>query len=589
MSDHHFDLVVHATHEAHVKIGGIGAVLDGLLGSPAYRAAVGRTIVVGAINVWNHIEMERLTSPANQMTILYSSIHGINQIADDLAGAYRAIESSMNVRLVYGLRSFGPFQYEVILVDAMGIAGQTINSFKFYCFDHWGLDSARYETQWEYSFYMNAAEPLYAALEAVTRGMAPGASRYIIAHEWVGLPVVFSAVLHDPGRYKTVFYAHEVAIARRLVEDNGGHDTRFYNALRVGLAQGHSLEAVFGDQSSYFKHAVVLRGGVCNGLFAVGDLVMDELRFLGGIVGSKPIDLVYNGVPAAPIDLERKEHSRELMIRYADSLLGYRPDYVFTHVSRMVVSKAFWRDLRVLEHLDRMLYDQGKRAVHFVVATSDPAGRLPGDIFRWEQEYGWPVGHRADNGDLRGEEDHFFFHGIEPFHWGHGNIRVVLVNQFGWSRARCGMRMPEEMTFEDLRIGTDLEFGESIYEPFGIAQVEPLSSGALCVVSNVCGCNGFIHRANGDPNFGNVVVGDYTSLPPGWAVWSPWDALWIDRGVRDGIEAHNSYGVAQRVNDLLPRSPAGMARLLQAGQAVARGMSWDVVVADYLVPALARL
>ncbi len=33
-------LVVHATHEAGYKIGGIGAVFDGLLSSPVYDAAV---------------------------------------------------------------------------------------------------------------------------------------------------------------------------------------------------------------------------------------------------------------------------------------------------------------------------------------------------------------------------------------------------------------------------------------------------------------------------------------------------------------------------------------------------------------------
>ena len=72
-------LVVHATHEAGFKIGGIGAVLDGLLGAPAYNAAVSRTIVVGPLNPWNGDEMERLTAPRNHLNIIYSSLHGINQ------------------------------------------------------------------------------------------------------------------------------------------------------------------------------------------------------------------------------------------------------------------------------------------------------------------------------------------------------------------------------------------------------------------------------------------------------------------------------------------------------------------------------
>ncbi|MGC8781512.1 MAG: hypothetical protein ACP5UQ_11660, partial [Anaerolineae bacterium] len=149
-------------------------------------------------------------------------------------------------------------------------------------------------------------------------------------------------------------------------------------------------------------------------------------------------------------------------------------------------------------------------------------------------------------------------------------------------------RMPEGMTFNDLRIGTDLEFGQSIYEPFGIAQLEPLTAGALCVVSNVCGCVGFVRRAAGESAPPNLVVADYVSLPPGWNLVSPWDALRIERATRDGIEAHNSLLAAQQIADRLPRDNAGRSHLLEEGQRVARGMSWDVVARDYLLPALRR-
>ena len=82
-------LVVHATHEAGFKIGGIGAVLDGLLGAPAYNAAVSRTIVVGPLNPWNGEEMERLTAPRNRLSIIYSSLQGVNQASEALAGRLR--------------------------------------------------------------------------------------------------------------------------------------------------------------------------------------------------------------------------------------------------------------------------------------------------------------------------------------------------------------------------------------------------------------------------------------------------------------------------------------------------------------------
>jgi hypothetical protein len=588
MSDAPLTLVVHATHEAGLKLGGIGAVLDGLLNTPSYAAAVQRTIVAGPINTWNPVEMERLTSPANQLTIIFSSIHGIDQAPNELSQRLRDIEEQMRVRFLYGRRFFGGTEHEVLLVDAGGIAGEVINSYKFHLWQHWGLPASRHETSWEFSFYLNAGEPLYAAIEAITADWPLDARRFIIAHEWLGLPLAFSALLRDADRYKTIFYAHEVATARQLVESHDGHDTRFYNALRLGMEQGYSLDEVFGDQSWFYKHAMLQRAGVCHRLFAVGDLVEHELRFLGGAFREKPIDLVYNGIPAAAVSLEQKLVSRELLLDYAQSLLGYRPDYLFTHVTRMVASKALWRDLRVLEHLEWTLAAQGKRAVFFVVSTAVPTGRLPDDVRRWEWEYGWPVSHRADNGDLQDAEVAFYYHQIEPFHWGRQATRIIMVNQFGWDRERCGDRMPEAMRFADLRTGSDLEFGQSIYEPFGIAQLEPLGAGALCVISSVCGSIGFVSQAGGAEGAANMIVGDYVHIPPEWRLWSAWDALRIDRSVRDGLEFRNSLRVAQGIAARLPQDDADRVALLAEGQRVAAGMSWEVVARDLFLPALDR-
>lgn len=265
------------------------------------------------------------------------------------------------------------------------------------------------------------------------------------------------------------------------------------------------------------------------------------------------------------------------------------PDYGFTHVTRLVTSKALWRDLRVMDHLDRVLRQEGKRAVLFVLSSSNAAGRRPEWVHAWEAQYGWPVGHRGDNGDLLDLEQPFFFDNVEPFNARASNSQVVFVNQFGWSRDRCGERMPVEMDFIDIRRGSDLEFGQSIYEPFGIAQVEPLNFGALCCVSNVCGCVGFANRAaEGLEKLPNMVVADYVSLPQGYWLNSPYDALRIDQGVRDWIEGNNSAAAAQTIFDRLPRTPAEIEALLTRGSEIAKKMSWDVVVQDYLLPGMKR-
>jgi hypothetical protein len=299
---------------------------------------------------------------------------------------------------------------------------------------------------------------------------------------------------------------------------------------------------------------------------------------------------VYNGIPDGDTTLLAKLESKRRLQLYCERLWGYVPDYVFTHVTRLVLSKALWRDLRVMDHLDGMLADMGKRAVLFVLSTSTPGGRRPEWVNAWEAQYSWPVGHRGDNGDLIGQEVGYFFDGVEPFNQRSRQSKVVFVNQFGWNQESVGSRMPAEMEFLDIRQGSDLEFGQSIYEPFGIAQVEPLNYGALCCVSNVCGCVGFAERAAGGlQNLPNMVVADYVSLPPDYWLGSPYDALWIDRSVREWIEGQNSVAAARTIAERLPKTKKATEALIARGQEIANAMSWDVVARDYLLPALYRL
>ncbi|HXF62819.1 MAG TPA: hypothetical protein VNK95_14440 [Caldilineaceae bacterium] len=585
-------LVVHATHEAGVKVGGIGAVLDGLLGAESYGRQVQRTVLVGPMYANDPLMLERLNSPRSGITIWYSSLHGrFDGVPEAQRAALQAVEQTFRVALLYGVRRFGAAEHEVLLVDVTAPDLNQVNSFKYYLWENYGIDAARYSWNPEFNLYVAIAPPLFAALRAIGAGagLAPD-EKFIIAHEWLGLPFVFAAQLTEPGQWRTIFYAHETATARRLIEEHSGHDTRFYNALYKAKEWGLSLEAVFGNQDDLFKHPLIRQAARCDAIFAVGDLVVEELRFMGGALGQASIDLVYNGVPAPDTTvLAHLESKRRLQV-YCEKLLGYVPDYVFTHVSRMVLSKALWRDLRVMEHLDRLLAEEGKRAVLFVLSTAAPAGRRPEWVEAWEAQYGWPVGHRAGNGDLIDQEVPFFFDGVEPFNARAGQSRVVLVNQFGWSRERCGTRMPAEMEFLDIRQGTDLEFGQSIYEPFGIAQVETLAFGALCCVSNVCGCIGFADRAAGGlAHLPNLIIADYVTLPQGYWLGSPYDALGIDRSVRDWIESANSAAAARAIFDRLPRSRSALEALLERGQETARRMSWEVVTTDYLLPALRKL
>ena len=599
MQEPHFDLVVHATHEAGFKVGGIGAVLDGLLSTAAYNAAVKRTLLIGPMEVDNQVEMDRLNAPQNQLQIIYSSWHQIDQAPAGLSAGLREIEERFRVRLLYGRRIFTPWraasgstggahEHEVLLVDGRWADLEQANAFKLELWRHYRIESDHYEWNQEFDLVVRAAKPAFAALNLLI-GDQDG-SRYMIAHEWLGMPLAFCAQIQVPSAWRLIFYAHEMATARMLVEDHPGHDTRFYNVLQQAQAAGATMGQLFGNRDDFFKHVFIQQATRMHNIVAVGQWVERELRFLGGDFSMANIDLVYNGISFPEIGLEERMASSGRLQQYCKNLLGYRPDYVFSHVTRMVVSKGMWRDIRVLEHLDRLLAEDDRTAVLFMLTTSKPAGRSVDNVLRWEAEYGWPVVHHAENGDLVGHELPLF-QGIEAFNSRSRAVKIVFVNQFGWSRERCGVKMPAEMTFSDIRKGTNLEFGQSIYEPFGISQVEPLGFGALCVVTNVCGCVGFVQHAAqeaGLPHFANLLQADYTDLRNGLQVYNPRDALGIGQDVRDRLERANSYNVALAIRATLPVTAKQAGTLLKRGQRVSRRMNWEVVVQDHLLPALRR-
>jgi hypothetical protein len=165
-------------------------------------------------------------------------------------------------------------------------------------------------------------------------------------------------------------------------------------------------------------------------------------------------------------------------------------------------------------------------------------------------------------------------------------VKVVFINQFGFEQKVCGLRMPADMEFMDIRKGSDAEFGQSIYEPFGIAQVEPISFGGICVFSNVCGCAGFVNKAAGSRPTPNVIVADYTDLPNKGLRAD--QLLAIGQPQRDEIEHAVSGVVAKELVERLPRSPKEFEQFIDRGHTLASQMSWDVVARDYVLPGIQR-
>jgi len=575
---------VHVTHEAIGKIGGIGAVLEGLLTTPSYAQRIGRTILVSPLF---STEGDVATRLGPDGEVLYSSPDG--RIPPNYARTFRPIEDAFNVGIVYGRRTFQnpgtgvKSSPEVLLIDITRMDPAPINEFKARLFNEFGIRSNLYEHLWEYEQYVRIGPVAIAALKAI--GAADrGDATIIVAHEFMGMPTALAAML-DPYDFRTVFYAHEVAPMRHIVETHPGHDTMFYNVLKRALENDLYVNEVFGDQSFNFKYALVDAARHCDNILAVGDCVVDELRFLAPEFRIADISLTYNGIPAWEITLAEKHQSKERLQQYAQNLLGWRPDFIFTHVTRMVPSKGLWRDLRVLEHVDQEFRTQDKTAVLFVLST-EIGKRRERDIYGMEAGYNWPVAHREGLPDLSGGEAAFYT-GVQEFNAKSSHVKVIYINQFGFDRPCCGWRVPEDVEFMDIRKGSDAEFGQSIYEPFGIAQLEVLAFGGLCIVTDVCGCAGFVRDvADGKP-VRNVIFADYTRADE-LDAWDIEDFKQLDRGARDRIEHRMSEKVALELCARLPQNDDEAVAMLRGGYDLARHMSWEAVFQRYVWPGLER-
>ncbi|MAE62397.1 MAG: hypothetical protein CMJ49_13705 [Planctomycetaceae bacterium] len=576
--------LAHITHEAVEKIGGIGSVLEGFITSPIYQQHVQRTILVGPANM--HVAGDPRGRLGPDGEILYSTVDGIDEVGHGVK--LRPIEYAFDVAITYGIRNFeipGDTRRgtaEVLLLDVFRTNPDRLAMFKLRLWETFGIDSSRYEHEWGYEEYVRLAEPAFYSLVALLD--EDELPCVMFSHEFMGMPAALKAELDGANEFRTIFHGHECATARHLVENHPGHDLTFYNAVREARTHGRYVEDVFGDLSFHFRHQLISRAHVCDGVIAVGDHTAEEIHFLGRQFDHHHIDLVYNGVPAMKVAFEDQRHSRTMLQDYCERLVNWRPDVLLTHVTRPVISKGIWRDLAVCHHLNEQFAADGTRGV-LIILTSAGGVRRPHAIQAMEAEYDWPRHHHVGYPDLVGPEIDFN-HMIEAFNANHDRLQVILVNQFGWSPELIGNQLPADMDIADLRRATDVEFGMATYEPFGISPLEPLGAGAVCVISAVCGCAGFVdHVTNGQP-VDNVVVADYTALDHHLGEQ---EILDLSQSHRDDVESRVAAEIAHTLMSRIPRTDDARRKLITSGQQLVGRMGWDQVIDQELIPMLHRV
>jgi len=584
--------VAHVTHEAVEKVGGIGTVLEGMMSSPVYQKAVGRSILVGPMG-GHHFESP-LRRFGEHGTVFYSTPDGID--TKGLARIFHPIERAYGVGISFGSRVFvdegtgRSGEAEVLLFDVSNPARGPLNDFKSRLWTSFGIDAARFEHDWGFEEYCRIAEPAFYGLSAIID--EDELPCIVISHEFMGMCTALKTVLDGGPYFRTVFYAHECATARKIVEEHPGHDCAFYNILRRESKRGLFVEDVFGDQSGNMRHELISRAHHLDAIAAVGDPTSHEMQFLNSETKNGNVQIVYNGIPEIPTTPESKKQSREMLASWAQAVVGSRPDYLVTHVARPVISKGLWRDLKVAGAMEPMLAERNRTAVLMILTCGAPP-RSREQVDQMSKTYGWPRVHRAGYPDLVGPETGIFSM-IEPFNRTFKHVQCVLVNQFGWSRDLIGSSVPEGMTFTDLRRATDVEFGQSVYEPFGIAQFEPLGAGAICVPSSVCGCVASWRHVLGRMGANErdcpcVLVADYTDLNGHETSEAKSDILKMTREERNEVEERVAHRMADRLFRSLPQTDDDRNQLIEAGHRCAQLMSWDSVIEQELLPLFAQI
>ena len=102
-------------------------------------------------------------------------------------------------------------------------------------------------------------------------------------------------------------------------------------------------------------------------------------------------------------------------------------------------------------------------------------------------------------------------------------------------------------------------------------------------MTNVCGCLGFARDISGKSEPDNIIVADYTQLDGQGYGEEIEQLLRIDRQCRNAIEDGLSGEIAGKILLCLEELDTSPVKVLQRGYGLARSMSWDVIVDNYLI------
>jgi len=571
---------IHISHEAAMKIGGIGSVLSGMCTSQPYLEQVDRTIFYGPLfddtpnpESKDSIAVERLGGRAN---ILFSSIDHIHRSIYDIA--FTDIINKYNVEIVYGEKTLydeiDPERnnvIEVLLVGIKNVKPQYENEFKYLLWEKYQFSCQPFEGDWDFEQYLRIAIPLRDLSSAL---LSAEKQTVYFSHEYMGIASCLAINLQKRNNEHLYFHAHEISTARAVAESISGHDVAFYHLIDKDLKSGVSMEQRFGSQKSNPRNELLKITPIFDGVLAVGDWVKKEYMYLIPKADPKKVNICYNGIPVPDHTTEDKLNSRKKIKEYCENLYNFTPDVIMTHVTRLVVSKGLWRDISLLEELDKKMSADKLKGFCIILSTLIGNGRTSAEVMKMEADYGWPVLHREGYPDLLDYENDIYW-SCQYFNAKSRAIKVVFINQFSFNPYRIGNRLPQGTTFTDLRLSSDAEFGMSVYEPFGIAQIETIPFGGVAILTRACGSAFLLEQVFKGEKIKPYYILDFAKDMPNSA-----DVDWqhISSYDRVRIEKEIIKDSADQIYAILPKNDKQREKVFEICRKHKHKLSWDEVV-----------
>lgn len=566
----------HITHEAAQKIGGIGAVLSGICTTNIYQEHYAKTIFYGPLFQDQPGNSDRL---GQDSTILFSTLDQIDQTT--YGSKLKEISDYYHIDIVYGQKEIyddidpnKKASVDIILLGIKNIRKDQLDIFKFRLWERFRFSCEKYEQDWDFEQYLRIAIPARAFINLF---FSSEDQIDYYSHEYMGVATCLNILMDKKPGEKLLFYAHEVSTARMVTEKISGHDVSFYHLLKEDCENKVTMEERFGSFEHFSRNELIKRASLFDEILAVGDWVKSEYMYLNPDVNPNIINICYNGIPFKKAEYSEKTQSRKKIQNYCENLFNYTPDIILTHVSRLVISKGLWRDISLLEELDHYFHEKKLKGFFILLSSLIGTGRPSNDIMNMEKNFGWPVWHEKEWPDLVGYENDIFW-SLHYFNAKSKSIKGVFLNQYGFDQNRLGKRFPEDTTFSDLRLASDLEIGLSIYEPFGIAQIETVPYGGIAVVSRACGCAFLLE--NGWKNkdlipfhiidFAETMKKDYQ-----------WEQLSGDQ--RNHIEKQIIKQEAKHVFRKLPKNEVEREKLFNLCQSESSYLEWEAITRNILI------